>query len=478
MSHEAAAQVQPTPNNHPLFKGSILKRKCPSCGKHKTGSGTCTKCQSRNHVKVPSDLPFIQPKLTIGCPDDKYEREADRVAEKVMRMPAPESNSVVGAQSQIPQIQRRYANCEEGKMLQAKEMSGATPEVTPAIASRIQSLQSSGQPLSIPTRNFFEPRFGQDFSHVRVHNDDSAKALRARAYTIGNHIVFGSSQYAPKTTEGKRLLAHELTHIVQQKSTDNQIQRWAISGNTATANSPDDVLWGLARSVGASGYDWPCIVPLSMRTARMATQPANFNEHYELYVQIGDEFDVSNLLSQSGPTLLIHLFNNARDVGIATLFYPGMVASSGDVDINIENAASDGITPIENMVIFGHASGTNMFGEVGSFDPSTLTPEPHTFALANAKLLPRRCWFSRNARVRAVGCSSTAFAREFSRAYLRRGSVIRSTTSPVSPCCHGVWDQLAFTTSSAAGSTILDGPFRTTGDFHRSRFWESVDGRL
>jgi hypothetical protein len=84
-------------------------------------------------------------------------------------------------------------------------------------------LRSSGQPLDTSTRGFMEPRFGHDFSHVRVHTDGravkSASALGARAYTVGADIVFGQSQYAPETKQGEHLLAHELAHVVQQQST-------------------------------------------------------------------------------------------------------------------------------------------------------------------------------------------------------------------------------------------------------------------
>jgi hypothetical protein len=274
------------------------------------------------------------------------------------------------------------------------------------------------------------------------------------------------------------LLAHELTHVVQQGKSGPQIQRWAVSGNTAVSDSPGDVLWDLARDVSGSGDDWPCIVPVSMRTSRMSSPPADFNDHYELYVQIGDRFNVSNLRKRSGPDLLVHLFTDARDIGIAERFYPGMTASQSDVDVAISTAANDGTTPIDRMIIFGHATGTSMFGGVGTFDPSTLTPEPHSFELAHAKLLPRRCWFTRNSQVRAVGCRSTAFAEAFAGAYLRRGSAIRSTTEAVSPCCNGVWTRLAFTASAVAGSAILDGPFATTNAFHRGRFWARILGRL
>src|SRR5260370_6332906 len=83
------------------------------------------------------------------------------------------------------------------------------------------ALASPSRPLDEATRAFMEPRFGHDFGRVRVHNDDSAartnRALNARAYTVGEHILFGAGQYAPDTETGKRMLAHELCHVVQQR---------------------------------------------------------------------------------------------------------------------------------------------------------------------------------------------------------------------------------------------------------------------
>lgn len=216
MTRQATAQVQQTPTNNPLSQGGLLQRKCSACGKHQAGGGTCTSCQNR--AKLPSPLPLIQTKLTVGAPNDKYEQEADRVAEQIMRMPASQSD--VAMRSQRPRIQRKCFKCDDEQRLQMKEAPGSTPEVTPAISSRIQSLQGSGQPLPSSARSFFEPRFGQDFSHIRVHNDaQTTRALSARAYTISNNIVFGSGQYSPETSSGRQLLAHELTHTVQQTGT-------------------------------------------------------------------------------------------------------------------------------------------------------------------------------------------------------------------------------------------------------------------
>lgn len=85
-----------------------------------------------------------------------------------------------------------------------------------------ETLNSPGRALDAETRAFFEPRFEHDFSHVRLHTSESAaqsaRALDARAYTAGSNIVFGDGKYAPETTEGKELLAHELTHVIQQGS--------------------------------------------------------------------------------------------------------------------------------------------------------------------------------------------------------------------------------------------------------------------
>lgn len=186
----------------------------------------------------------LQAKLRIGAPGDVYEREADRVAEQVMRMAQPQAVS-----SGTPYIQRACPKCENDELkrqpikeedeeeklqrepieeeeeLQAKAMSGSISEVNPDIESHIQSVKGAGQPLSAPERAFFEPRFGADFGNVRVHNDMRAayvaQSVNAHAFTIGHDVVFGAGQYSPGTGEGRRLLAHELTHVRQQQSSSN-----------------------------------------------------------------------------------------------------------------------------------------------------------------------------------------------------------------------------------------------------------------
>jgi hypothetical protein len=142
---------------------------------------------------VSSGVAGIQRKPTVNKPGDRYEREADQVADWITgghkRHPAP-----------------------AGEDLEALGQGGEVD----------RALNSSGQPLEPATRAFMEPRFNHDFGKVRVHNDDaasaSARSLNARAYTLGHDIVFGAGEYTPRTDQGQRLLAHELTHVVQQDS--------------------------------------------------------------------------------------------------------------------------------------------------------------------------------------------------------------------------------------------------------------------
>ncbi len=151
----------------------------------------------------------LRRKLAVGSPHDAAESEADRVAEHVMRM--PETG---------PVLQRACVACEkEDEKLHRKE-TGAGPAEAPGIVEDVVS--SGGSPLDAATRAFMEPRFGHDFSRIRVHTDaraaQSASAVNARAYTVGSDIVFGGGTYAPHSQSGRALLAHELAHTIQQGS--------------------------------------------------------------------------------------------------------------------------------------------------------------------------------------------------------------------------------------------------------------------
>jgi len=112
--------------------------------------------------------------------------------------------------------------CEECKKkeLHRKPAGSAGSAIAPQVVHRV--LSSPGTPLDAPTRSFFEPRFGHNFSKVRIHADHeaarSAHAVNALAYTVGNDVVFGAGRFSPNTKSGQQLLAHELTHVVQQSS--------------------------------------------------------------------------------------------------------------------------------------------------------------------------------------------------------------------------------------------------------------------
>jgi hypothetical protein len=160
--------------------------------------------------------PPIQPKLEIGAVDDPLEHEADRVADHVMRMP----DRGVAVSSAPAQASRQCAPCGEDDELQMKPAAGIAAKSIEIPAAVHDVLRSSGLPLDRTVRADLEPRFGHDFSRVRVHTgalaDQSARDLNANAYTVGRHIVFAARQYAPGTATGRRLLSHELAHVVQQ----------------------------------------------------------------------------------------------------------------------------------------------------------------------------------------------------------------------------------------------------------------------
>jgi len=198
---------------------AVKKKRTPSIApkRHAPTASTMTPSLHLQKARVRHILrgPTLQPKLTIGQPNDKYEQEADRVADEVIHMPEP------GLQRQVePEDEDEEKDEEEQEeSIQTKQVSTHIPTVTPNLASLIQSLKGDGQPLSRSVRGFFEPRFGYDFSQVSVHTDaladNTARALNARAFTVGRDIVFGAGDYSPQTKVGRRLLAHELTHVVQ-----------------------------------------------------------------------------------------------------------------------------------------------------------------------------------------------------------------------------------------------------------------------
>lgn len=188
--------------------------------------------------------------VRLSQPGDRYEREADRIADQVMSMPSGSAAGRAAAASQAsPGVQRMCAECGTGHSLCAEcadqdaeeeELPLLLPKRRPdAATSGVTSGESAatdpaiapthGQPLPPDVRAMFEPRFGIDLGGVRLHTGPaaaaSARAVGALAYTYGPHLVFGEGQYRPESLAGQHLLAHELTHVLQQSSADPSLQR-------------------------------------------------------------------------------------------------------------------------------------------------------------------------------------------------------------------------------------------------------------
>lgn len=213
----------------PCF-GALVQRKtsCP-CG------GRCPACQAKGSS------------LKVSQPNDPAEIEADRIADQITRMPVGNAQPVVRGEHSDHAVHRKCDACEteeqEGiaePVLRKEAFASAMPDppsgdIPPSIEN---VLHSGGQPLGFTTRRFFEPRFGLDLNHVRIHTDSiagqSARSINARAYTLGSDIVFGNGEYLPESENGKRLLAHELVHTVQQTP------RSLHADNRMTEDAPRD----------------------------------------------------------------------------------------------------------------------------------------------------------------------------------------------------------------------------------------------
>lgn len=198
-------------------------------------------------------------------------------------------------------LQRKCAACE-GDSTQRESQSR-----TSSVGSSIERMQSSGgQPLSASARSFAEPRFGRDFSSVRVHMGAEAasasRALNARAFTMGEHVVFGPGEYRPDTQEGKLLLAHELTHVLQQRkvgatSLDPAARQYSSAGHEREA---DQVAATVTR--GGSVRNW------SPRAAGNGFQPSLLGD------AVGGLIDVGGDLIEGGADLAGDAFEGTADI--------------------------------------------------------------------------------------------------------------------------------------------------------------------
>lgn len=179
-------------------------------------TGTASPHFGHDFSRVPVSPPTagaIQTKLSINTPGDEYEQEADFISEEVIRIPEPRFEGADPSSRSGPHPRGYRSALPPSARATVTDPAGIPAVVHNAIAS-------PSSPLDAATRAFMEPRFGRDFRGVRVHvgsrADAAAGAVQARAFTLGGDIVFRKGEYAPATAPGRKLLAHELTHVVQQ----------------------------------------------------------------------------------------------------------------------------------------------------------------------------------------------------------------------------------------------------------------------
>ena len=209
-----------------------IQRQCADCASPQQEQSTTA---GKDVEQISSEAGTIQTKLTVGAPGDPYEQEADRVAAQVVSMSAPPDNSAPVqrlakennpiqrgslAQSITPVVQRRLSEQVQTQGLVQRAFQAGGTEASEDLESRLNASKGGGSPLSEEVRTFMEPRFGSDFSGVRVHTGSEAvqmnRELGAQAFTHGQDIFFNQGKYNPGSTDGKLLLAHEMTHVVQQ----------------------------------------------------------------------------------------------------------------------------------------------------------------------------------------------------------------------------------------------------------------------
>ncbi|MEO6949664.1 MAG: DUF4157 domain-containing protein [Ginsengibacter sp.] len=282
---------------------------------------------------------FFQPKLTINQPNDVYEKEADAMADKVMRM--PENNQLFFSPNPFPVsvVQRKCAHCKEEEKIQRKDNNTTETGADSTVENYVGSLNGKGKSLSAEEKTFFEPKFGYDFSGVQLHTNTaanlSAKSINSLAYTHGNHIVFGQDQYQPNTHSGKKLMSHELTHVVQQKNNilTKRIQRELIyASGYPRPYSKDD-----AETKSAEAHQWyPASVDFSSSASNSGggTGKSTFTDFLTFLKGKSDNsIDSLGLIGHSNSS--IFSFSGKMIPGDVLFTQPGIISA----DVISENLA-------------------------------------------------------------------------------------------------------------------------------------------
>jgi hypothetical protein len=291
----------------------------------RTASATVTQAAQRSFIARKGTESFfapvpgsaasgVQAKMTVNKPGDKFEQEADKMADKVMRMPAPPAaakdeklqrapeeklqkraeEKILKAplpEDQVQKAEDPKQKLEENKVQKAEDHrlqkapadeklqrrdadGGGSAAVGADVQSAIHNKTTGGEPLSSEVRQHMEPRFNADFDTVRIHKDSESAALSnqlsARAFTYQNHIFFSGGQYQPGSSDGKHLLAHELTHTIQQ---GHAIQR--TPQITTTAATPTVQRLGIQDALDKFA-EWAFAIPgFRLLTIVLGFNPVN-----------------------------------------------------------------------------------------------------------------------------------------------------------------------------------------------------------
>lgn len=366
--------------------------------------------------------PSVQRKMNVGKPGDKFEQEADKMAGRVMRANAPETDPSSEKDENIrrqaderlqkmeeeqlqkqddeklqkseeeklqkeeqeklqqaPEPEKEIQRQEEEKKLQRKE-AGTTGSVSSSVQSVITGNMTGGEPLSNDVRSFMEPRFNADFSNIRIHSDREAASLNnqlsARAFTYRNHIFFSRDQYQPGTSEGKHLLAHELTHTIQQ---GHAVQR---SPQITTSTTPPQVQrLGLQDALDYFAERAAHIPGFRMLTVVIGFNPIN---------QRQTERSASNILRAlveiaPGGRLITQALDNHGVINRAEAWVEQQLTTLGDIGSGIVRGLRRFLDPLSWRDIFNLGNVWNSARDIFSAPIRRLT----SFAVSVARELLR-----------------------------------------------------------------------------------------
>jgi Domain of unknown function (DUF4157) len=363
--------------------------------------GSCPRCQTKNGS------------LNVSKSNDSAEIQADLVAHKIMQMPAQENLTLSQSNHSSEIIQRKCDSCKDGEeKIQRKVLpsSGEIPTQSPTHVKN--ALGSGGKPLDGGTRNFFESRFDRDFSNVRVHTgaaaEKSARDLDAKAYTLGHNVVFGAKQFVPATHEGRSLLAHELTHVIQQSGggkpshsqslpeqntpVNNQALQRNTGENTITSNISSVNATAIHRACGSAEIGEPsgCVTSTGDVSGLRYLFQVNCDDFAigneedlrmdTAQIQAGDTVDIHGLASSDGDAVFNMNLSCARALRARAVVESVLSARGISATINVFNhGATPGDVTQQRSVVVSITRGTPALPPPAPIPATPSTPAAPTF---------------------------------------------------------------------------------------------------